>query len=91
MNAIAERIDLRLRQLPPQRAATLERIIVSLLEMVEPDMPARNGNAGLTGKRAEALAALNRIASRGGIASIEEASSWQQEQRTERVLPGRDS
>jgi hypothetical protein len=91
MSAIAERIDLRLRQLPPQRAATLERIIVGLLDMVEPEVPNQNCNAGVTGKRAAALAALNRIASRGGVAGIEDASFWQQEQRTERVLPGRDS
>jgi hypothetical protein len=91
MSAIAERIDLRLRQLPPQRAATFERIIVNLLDMIEPEASAWNGTAAVTGKSAEALAALNRIASRGGIASIENAATWQQEQRVDRTLPGRDA
>ncbi|MFN0077865.1 MAG: hypothetical protein ACKVY0_15525 [Prosthecobacter sp.] len=71
----AERIDLRLRQLPPQRAATLECIIVSLLDMVEPEAPAKNGTASNADKRAEALAALNRIASRGGIAGIDDTAT----------------
>ena len=91
MSAIAERIDRRLRQLPPQRAATFERIIVNLLDMIEPESSAKNGNADVTGNRAEALAALNRIASRGGIAGIEDAAAWQHEQRADRTLPGRDA
>ncbi len=68
MSAIAERIDLRLRQLSPRRAAKLERIIASILDMVEPEGPANNITATDADKRAEALAALNRIASRGGLA-----------------------
>lgn len=91
MSAIAERIDLRLRQLPPQRAATFERIIVNLLDMIEPESSAKIGNADVTGDRAEALAALNRIASRGGITSIADAATWQQEQRADRTLPRRDA
>lgn len=91
MSAIAERIDLRLRQLPPQRAATFERIIVNLLDMIDTEVPAQSGNAAVTARSAEALAALNRIASRGGIAGIEDAAAWQQEQRADRTLPGRDA
>ena len=91
MSAIAERIDRRLRQLPPQRAATFERIIANLLDMIEPDSPIMSGNADVPSNRAEALAALNRIASRGGIAGIEDAAAWQQEQRADRTLPGRDA
>jgi hypothetical protein len=90
MSAIAERIDLRLRELPPQRAATLERVIVGLLDMVEPEVPTKNGKTNEADKRSEALAALNRIASRGGIADISDASSWQQEQRSDRSFPGRE-
>jgi len=91
MSAIAERIDLRLRQLPPQRAATFERIIVNLLDMIDTEVPAQNGGAGVSGRHAEALAALNRIASRGGISGIEDAAAWQHEQRADRTLPGRDA
>lgn len=91
MSAIAEHIDLRLRQLPPQRAATFERIIVNLLDMIDTEVPAQNGNAAVTVRSAEALAALNRIASRGGIAGIEDAAAWQHEQRADRTLPGRDA
>lgn len=91
MSAIAEHIDLRLRQLPPQRAATFERIIVNLLDMIDTEVPAQNASAAVTGRSAEALAALNRIASRGGIAGIEDAAAWQHEQRADRTLPGRGS
>lgn len=91
MSAIAERIDLRLRQLPPQRAARLERIIVSLLDMVEPETTANGGTTDEADKSSQALAALNRIAARGGIAGIEDGAAWQRDQRTDRVLPGRDS
>lgn len=90
MSAIAERIDLRLRQLPSQRAATLERISVNLLYMVEPEPLAKNGAASEGDKRAEALDALNRIASRGGMAGIDDVATWQHEQRADRLLPGRD-
>ena len=91
MSAIAERIDLRLRQLPPLRAARLERVIVSLLDMEEPEAIANAGTDDDANKRSQALAALNRIAARGGIAGIEDAVAWQREQRADRVLPGRDS
>lgn len=91
MSAIAERIDLRLRQLPPQRAARLEHIIVSLLDMEEPEAIANADTNDDANKRSQALAALNRIAARGGIAGIEDAAAWQREQRADRVLPGRDS
>ncbi|HBJ86800.1 MAG TPA: hypothetical protein DDZ88_23675 [Verrucomicrobiales bacterium] len=90
MSAIAERIDLRLRQLPPQRAARLERIIVSLLDMVEPEVPTDGGATNGADKNSRAVAALNRIAARGGIAGIGDAEAWQREQRTDRPLPGRD-
>lgn len=90
MSAIAERIDNRLRQLSPQQAAALERIIVSLLDMFESDAsPSVLTTSSDTNRQAEALAALNRIVSRGGIAGIHDASAWQQEQRIDRVLPGR--
>jgi hypothetical protein len=91
MSAIAERIDLRLSQLPPQRAERLERIIVGLLDMIEPEAPAKGNATPDADKRAQALAALNRIAARGGIAGIGDASAWQREERADRVLPGRDS
>jgi hypothetical protein len=68
MSDIAERLDLCLRQLPQQRAASLERIIVSLLDMVESEVPRKKVSGTDADKRAEALAALNRIASRGGLA-----------------------
>ncbi len=88
MSAIAGRIELRLRQLPPQRAETLERIIVSLLDMFESEAPPAKPSAT---SGAEALAALNRIAGRGGIAGVGDAASWQRKQRAERVLPGREA
>ena len=64
---------------------------MNLLDMMEPEAPAQNSNAAFADKSAEALAALNRIASRGGIAGIEDAAAWQQEQRADRTLPGRDA
>ncbi len=87
MSAIAERIELRLRELPPRQAETLERVIASLLDMFESEAspakpPASSG--------VEALAALNRIAGRGGIAGIDDATTWQRELRSDRILPGRD-
>ena len=87
MSAIAERIDLRLSQLPRPRAARLEHLIEELLECVEPEAapPANEEH-----KRQLALAALNRIASRGGIAGIEDPVGWQREQRSDRPLPGRE-
>lgn len=37
-----------------------------------------------------ALAALQRIAARGGMGGIADAAAWQREQRADRPLPGRD-
>lgn len=42
-------------------------------------------------RRAQALAALNRIASRGGIAGIADPMAWEREQRADRPLRGRES
>lgn len=91
MSAIAERIDLRLSQLPPQRAERLERIIVGLLDMIDPEASAKDDATSETNKRDQALAALNRIAARGGISDIDDPAAWQREERAGRVLPGRDS
>ena len=41
--------------------------------------------------RRRALAALQRIAARGGIGGTTDASAWQREQRTDRPLQGRES
>lgn len=38
----------------------------------------------------EAVACLERIASRGGIRHIEDPAEWQREIRKDRPLPGRD-
>ena len=38
----------------------------------------------------KAMAALQRIADRGGIPSIPDASAWQREIRKDRPLPGRE-
>ena len=40
--------------------------------------------------RARALAALRRLAARGGIRSIPDPVAWQREQRKDRPLPGRE-
>ena len=90
MSAIAERIDRRLSQLPPPRAARLEHLIVGLLEFVEPEATHATAQADDEHRRQLALAALNRIASRGGIAGIEDPVAWQREQRADRPLPGRE-
>ena len=42
-------------------------------------------------RRSRALAALQRIAARGGMGGIADASAWQREQRADRSLPGRES
>jgi len=42
------------------------------------------------GRREMALAALQRIAGRGGISGIPDPVAWQREQRAERNLPGRE-
>jgi len=41
-------------------------------------------------RRERALAALERIAARGGIRSIPDPVAWQREQRKDRPLPGRE-
>lgn len=55
--------------------------VTAVLEAQEDDWPAR---------RARALAALERLAARGGIRSIPDPVAWQREQRKDRPLPGRD-
>jgi len=64
MSAIAERIDLRLSQVPRPRAARLEHLIEKLLDCVEPEAAPQADDEH---KRQQALAALNRIAARGGL------------------------
>ena len=91
MSAIAERIDRRLNQLPPPRAARLEHLLVELLEFAEPELDAPSSAADDEQRRARGLAALNRIAARGGIAGIDDPVAWQREQRADRPLPGRES
>ena len=41
-------------------------------------------------RRERALAALERLAARGGIRSIPDPVAWQREQRKDRPLPGRE-
>ncbi|MGB8167359.1 MAG: hypothetical protein WCF18_07690 [Chthoniobacteraceae bacterium] len=41
-------------------------------------------------RRERALAALRRLAARGGIGSISDPVAWQREQRKDRPLPGRE-
>lgn len=88
MSAIAERIDRRLSQLPPPRAARLEHLLVGLLEFAEPETATLATDDEQ--RRQRGLAALNRIAARGGIAGIEDPAAWQREQRADRPLPGRE-
>jgi hypothetical protein len=90
MSAIAQTIDDRLSRLPPPRAARLERLIIGLLDLVEPE-PARAGDDTEDRRRREqALAALDRIAGRGGITAIPDPVAWQRQQRNDRPLPGRE-
>lgn len=90
MSAIARTIDDRLSRLPPPRAARLERLIIGLLDLVEPES-VRGGDATEQQRsREQALAALDRIAARGGIAGIPDPMAWQREQRSDRPLPGRE-
>jgi hypothetical protein len=91
MSAIAERIDRRLSQLPPQRAERLEYLLIGLLEYVEPETPAMPAVDDAQQSRARGKSALSRIAARGGITSISDPAAWQREQRTDRPLPGRVS
>ncbi len=89
MSAIAERIDSRLSQLPPLQAARLEELLAGLLDLVEPET---SGEQSVDEERkAKGLAALERIAARGGIAGIDDPMAWQREHRTDRLLPGRES
>jgi len=55
--------------------------VTATLESAGVDWPAR---------REAALAALQRLATRGGIRSIPDPVAWQREQRQDRVLPGRE-
>ncbi len=68
MSALAERLDLRLQQLAPQRATQLESIIMGILDLIEPEAPTNVDGTTEANKRDHALAALNRIAARGGLA-----------------------
>lgn len=90
MSAIAERIDRRLSQLPPQRAERLEYLLIGLLEYVEPETATTSTNDAEQ-RRIRGMAALDRIAARGGIAGISDPAAWQREQRADRPLPGRES
>ena len=90
MSAIVERLDERLKTLPPQRAATVERLIEDLLNLVQPvDAAIADDHEMIL--REDAKEALARIVARGGIAGIEDAGAWQREQRAEKRLPGRDA
>lgn len=91
MSTIAQTIDRRLSQLPPSRAARLEHLILRLLDFAEPEVIPSGAPSYDASQRAEALAALDRIASRGGIAGIDDPAAWQREQRVDRPLPGRES
>jgi hypothetical protein len=55
--------------------------VTATLESHQEDWPER---------RACALAALERLAARGGIRSIPDPVAWQREQRKDRPLPGRE-
>ena len=55
--------------------------VTATLEAQEEDWPER---------RARALAALERLAARGGIRSIPDPVAGQREQRKDRPLPGRE-
>ena len=90
MSAISERIDRRLSQLPPPRAERMEHLLVGLLEFVETDLAAPPQLSDDEQRRTKGLAALNRIAARGGIAGIDDPLAWQREQRADRPLPGRE-
>jgi hypothetical protein len=86
MSTLAQRIDLRLSQMPVSQSERLERLFWGLLEIVETELsPAQD--AGL---RARGQAALDRIAARGGMTGIKDPSAWQREQRADRPLPGRE-
>ena len=67
MSAIAERIDRRLSQLPPQRAKRLEYLLIGLLEYVEPETSAMPAVDDAQQSRARGKCALNRIAARGAL------------------------
>lgn len=90
MSAIARTIDDRLSRLPPPRAARLERLIIGLLDLVEPESVQISDATEQHHRREHALAALDRIAARGGIAGIPDPVAWQREQRSDRPLPGRE-
>lgn len=90
MSAIARTIDDRLSRLPPPRAARLERLIIGLLDLVEPETARAGDETEDRRRREQALAALDRIAARGGITGIPDPVAWQREQRNDRPLPGRE-
>lgn len=90
MSTIARTIDDRLSRLPPPRAARLERLILGLLDLVEPESARAGADTEDRRRREDALAALDRIAARGGIAGIPDPIAWQREQRNDRPLPGRE-
>ncbi len=59
------------------------RVSVTLLDSIQTD-----GEKAIRGqRRAEAL---ERLAARGGVASIPDPDAWQREMREDRPLPGRD-
>jgi hypothetical protein len=90
MSAIARTIDDRLSRLPPPRAARLERLIIGLLDLMEPVPDPADDETEDRRRREQALAALDRIAARGGITGIPDPVAWQREQRNDRPLPGRE-
>jgi hypothetical protein len=66
---------------PPDKSKV--RVHVTLLDQVVTD----EDEAARGRRRAEAL---ERLAARGGVASIPDPDAWQREMREDRPLPGRD-
>ena len=90
MSAIAERIDQRLSQLPPPRAARLELLLAGVLDIAESEGLGQQAEGDDELRRRKALAALQRIAARGGISGIPDPVAWQRDRRLDRPLPGRE-
>ncbi len=84
MNATAEQLDNYLREADPATAQTVEQIVSLVIQRFK--LPTQTTATA----HDQGMAALKRIAARGGIAGITDPAAWQREQRADRPLPGRE-
>jgi hypothetical protein len=92
MSILAEQLDATLQKLTPSVASRLERLVRDAMAMACPDGEKSDVSSSQQQPmehRVAAVAALQRIADRGDLDSLDPLE-WQREQREDRVLGVRE-